>query len=208
MRKTKEEAEKTRVAILEAAEALFFERGVAHTTLEQIARSAGVTRGAIYWHFQNKAHLFHAMVEQIRLPPEQMACILAESASQDALPHLFELCCTSLRNLAVNPQKKRVLTILLHRCEFTDELREAEERNNHFIDQFIQVCTELFRNSASRLRPGVTPELAASLLHAYFVGICSDWLRKPDSFDLACCTDNLMHALFLGLLRDWPQAEG
>jgi len=47
VRRTKEEAEQTRDQILDAAEILFFERGVAHTSLEQIARAAGVTRGAV-----------------------------------------------------------------------------------------------------------------------------------------------------------------
>ncbi|WP_165679178.1 TetR family transcriptional regulator, partial [Metapseudomonas otitidis] len=65
MRRTKEEAEKTRADILAAAELLFLENGVAHTSLEQIARAAGVTRGAVYWHFQNKAHLFHEMLNQV-----------------------------------------------------------------------------------------------------------------------------------------------
>ena len=73
MRRTKEDAEKTRVALLASAERLFLDKGVAHTSLDQIARDAGVTRGAVYWHFQNKAHLFHEMLNQVRLPPEQMA---------------------------------------------------------------------------------------------------------------------------------------
>ena len=77
MRRTKEDAEKTRCAILAAAEQLFLERGVAHTSLEQIARHAGVTRGAVYWHFQNKAHLFHEMLNQVRLPLEPLAQQLA-----------------------------------------------------------------------------------------------------------------------------------
>lgn len=72
MRRTKEQAEQTRVAILEAAERLFLEKGVAQCSLEQIARAAGVTRGAVYWHFENKAHLFHEMLSQVRLPPEQL----------------------------------------------------------------------------------------------------------------------------------------
>ena len=73
MRRTKEEADNTRTAILTAAQLLFLKKGVSHTSLEQIARQAGVTRGAVYWHFQNKAHLFHEMLNQVRLPTEQMA---------------------------------------------------------------------------------------------------------------------------------------
>lgn len=53
VRRTKEEAQETRQQILEAAEKAFHARGVARTTLADIAKLAGVTRGAIYWHFQD-----------------------------------------------------------------------------------------------------------------------------------------------------------
>ena len=68
MRRTKQESEQTRRHIIVAARRVFARRGVAHTTLEHIAAAAGVTRGAIYWHFSNKTELFEAMREQVALP--------------------------------------------------------------------------------------------------------------------------------------------
>ncbi|PZQ36243.1 MAG: TetR family transcriptional regulator, partial [Ectopseudomonas oleovorans] len=99
MRRTKEDAEKTRHAILAAAEQLFLERGVAHTSLEQIARHAGVTRGAVYWHFQNKAHLFHEMLNQVRLPLEPLAQQLAAVDGLSSLQLLRDLCIEAMANL-------------------------------------------------------------------------------------------------------------
>src|SRR5690606_8881384 len=72
MRRTKEDAEQTRAGNLDDGERLFRWRGVAHTSLEHIARAAGVTRGAVDWHFQIQAVLFNAMLNQVRLPPEQI----------------------------------------------------------------------------------------------------------------------------------------
>jgi TetR/AcrR family acrAB operon transcriptional repressor len=54
-RATKEEALETRNRIIDAAEEVMFARGVAQTSLADVADAAGVTRGAIYWHFKNKA---------------------------------------------------------------------------------------------------------------------------------------------------------
>jgi len=206
MRRTKEEAEKTRIAILAAAERLFLERGVAHTSLDQIARDAGVTRGAVYWHFQNKAHLFHAMLDQVRLPPEQMTERLCLCHGQQPLQMLI-----ALRNLTIeaigalrsNEQKRRIFTILLHRCEFTEELREAEERHQAFINLFIDLCEDLLRKAADALRPGVTPRLAALSLHAQVVGLFSDYTRDPELFAEADARA-LIDPLFRGLARDWP----
>src|SRR6476659_3155944 len=71
-RRTKEEAQETRARLLDAAEQVFHEKGVAHASLEDIAAAAEVTRGAVYWHFKDKAELFDAMMQRVVLPSEAM----------------------------------------------------------------------------------------------------------------------------------------
>ena len=205
MRRTKEEAEKTRGAILDAAEHLFLENGVAHTSLEQIARAAGVTRGAVYWHFENKAHLFHEMLSQVRLPQEQMIDRLGGCGNQNPMQALRDLCLEAIVNLARDEQRKRIFNILLHRCEFTEELREAEERHYAFVNQFIQLCEALFARPAcsARLRPGITPLLASRAVHGLVIGLFSDWTRDPTLFDPLTDAEPMVDALFRGLVRDW-----
>jgi TetR/AcrR family acrAB operon transcriptional repressor len=73
VRRTKEEAQETRNRILDTAEQVFVKKGVSNTSLAQLAEAAGVTRGAIYWHFRNKADLFDAMMSRVVLPMEEMA---------------------------------------------------------------------------------------------------------------------------------------
>lgn len=58
-KKTKVDALKTRQHLIETAIVQFALRGVANTTLNDIADAADVTRGAIYWHFENKTQLFN-----------------------------------------------------------------------------------------------------------------------------------------------------
>ena len=65
-RRTREEALETREQLLDAAERVFLERGVGHATLAEVADAAGVTRGAVYHHFESKADLFEAMVARAR----------------------------------------------------------------------------------------------------------------------------------------------
>ena len=71
VRRTKEEAQETRNRILDTAEQVFVKKGVSNTSLAQLAEAAGVTRGAIYWHFRNKADLFDAMMSRVVLPMER-----------------------------------------------------------------------------------------------------------------------------------------
>lgn len=64
-RRTKEEAQATRESVLRAALDLFSEKGYSRTTLKDIAKSIGMTRGAVYWHFENKEALLAAMIDYV-----------------------------------------------------------------------------------------------------------------------------------------------
>lgn len=63
-RKTKEDAENTREMILQSALNCFYEKGFSRTGFEDIARPIGLTKGAVYWHFKNKAELLIALIRQ------------------------------------------------------------------------------------------------------------------------------------------------
>lgn len=71
-RKTKEEAEETRESVLLAALDLFSEKGYSRTTCSDIARRIGMTRGAVYWHFENKAVLLAALIDFMRSHRENL----------------------------------------------------------------------------------------------------------------------------------------
>lgn len=208
MRRTKEEADNTRTAILTAAELLFLKKGVSHTSLEQIARQAGVTRGAVYWHFQNKAHLFNEMLNQVRLPTEQMAKQISQCDPNNPIVGLRYLCTEVLLTVGSDERKRRILTILQRRCEFTADLREAEERHEAYINEFIDLCEQLFSqpSTAARLYAGITPRIAAISLHTMLLGLLSNWLRDPTLFDVALAGP-MLDGLLRGIITDWDPSD-
>ncbi|MBE6445310.1 MAG: TetR family transcriptional regulator [Alphaproteobacteria bacterium] len=63
-RRTKEEAEQTKQAILDSALSLFYEKGYTRTTFDEVAKRINLTKGAVYWHFRNKADLLAELMRQ------------------------------------------------------------------------------------------------------------------------------------------------
>lgn len=114
-----------------------------------------------------------------------------------------------MQSLLTQEKKRRILTILMQRCEFTEELREAQERNNAFVQMFIELCEQLFARDECRVRlhPGMTPRIASRALHALILGLFNDWLRDPRLFDPDADAEHLLEPMFRGLVRDWGQAS-
>ncbi|MBQ9578534.1 MAG: TetR family transcriptional regulator, partial [Ottowia sp.] len=65
MKRTPEQARQTRESLLRAALEVFDRRGVARASLTEIAHEAGVTRGALYWHFKSREELFDALFQRL-----------------------------------------------------------------------------------------------------------------------------------------------
>ena len=91
-RKSKEEAEKTRQAVIEAALDVFSEKGYVKATFDEIAARAGFTKGAVYWYFRNKADLVSALIsEYMERKRSEIAKDMPEVKTLDDLLEYFVL---------------------------------------------------------------------------------------------------------------------
>ncbi|MFG6666323.1 TetR family transcriptional regulator [Halomonas sp. HNIBRBA4712] len=201
-RKTKAEAAATREALLNAAEEVFFDKGVARTSLEQVARHAGVTRGAVYWHFKNKGDLFMALVEQVRMPFQSLVDEV-KNVDPDVSPmdSLHRACLAGMQRLE-RPHYRQILSILLHRCEFFSDINPLEmqrEINEECYAEMLVVFE--MASQQHQLREEIAPETATRLLQATLGGLFHDWLRAPESYSLSERGADIIDALILLLRR-------
>lgn len=201
-RRTKADAEATRQLILDAAETVFQEKGVSHTTLNDIATTAGVTRGAIYWHFENKIDLFNQMHERMHLPIQALAEQSASESEPDPLGRFRELLIVVLRDTVRNPHQRKVLDVLFLRCEYIAEMGELVERQSRYYLEAVGRTERTFRNAVARgqLPGGLDTRKASVALHAYIRGLLTHWLLVPDSFNLDQDAERLVDA-FIDSLR-------
>lgn len=185
-RRTKAEAEETRQKILDAAERLFFIDGVSRTSLEHIANEAGVTRGAIYWHFKNKVELFEALHERVKLPAEDMVERAMADGHPDPLTMIEQAMVESFVVLTEDEQRQRVFTILTCRCEYVGEMLAALARQREAHDHMRATMSRAFTlaQETGRLSPAWPPDVAASTVTCLMVGLMVDWIRFGRRFDL------------------------
>lgn len=205
VRRTKEEAQETRKQILEAAEQAFYDRGVSRTTLADIAALAGVTRGAIYWHFSNKADLVQAMLDSLHEPLEEMARASESEDEIDPLGWTRKLLTHLFQQIACDPKTRRINEILFHKFEFTDEMCDMrQQRQFVWLDANERIALALGNASRQGQLPAdLNPQRAAICLHAYVHGIIGQWLLVPESFSLQDDAERLVDGI-LDMLRYSP----
>jgi TetR/AcrR family acrAB operon transcriptional repressor len=202
-RRTKEEAAATRDSILDAAEKLFVEQGVSRTTLQHIASAAGVTRGAIYWHFDDKGALFNAMMERATLPLEAELQVLDEAESRDPLSDLREYVLAVLRRTVEDPVARRVFEIATLKVEFVDEMDAVRCRRQHGLSQWMARAERRIKLAADHGLIGkVEPATVALAMWTMIDGLIRNWMFAPQSFDLLqlgqCVIDPYMEGLRAG----------
>lgn len=185
-RRSKADAQLTRERILDAAEHAFLQAGVSRTSLEQIAQRAGVTRGAVYFHFRDKADLFNAMLNRVTLPLEQQIRLSGDRQVADPVAQVRRSFVAALKATVEDPQVRRVIEITLHRVEHTPELQGVRERRLRGHQRRVADIERGFRRAARQgdWRPAVSARVAALGVHALVDGLIQDWLLDPQAFNL------------------------
>ncbi|MGJ7582209.1 TetR family transcriptional regulator [Variovorax sp. RHLX14] len=184
-RHTKEEALATRNRLLDAAELLFQAQGVSQTSLQQIAVQASATRGAIYWHFKDKADLFNAMMERVTLPLE---AALQKSAAVDEEPlrAVVGMLVAALELMTTDPQMRRVFEVATQKVEYTQDMQSVHHRHLASLNACVADYEKALHHAANRHRVtlAVPASVAAQGLHALVCGLIQNWLLDPEAFDL------------------------
>lgn len=201
VRRTKEEALETRNLLLDAAERVFHEKGVSRTSLNDIAEAAGLTRGAIYWHFKNKADLFDAMMERVTLPLETLVDVSDGRTVDDPLGHVRACAVGVLEQTARDAQMQRVFEIVAHKCEYVDDMESLRQRHLECRSECLDQVEAGFRLAAEKgqLPAAVNPRRAAIGMHALIDGLIDNWLLDPGYFDLGSEAARMIDIYLAGL---------
>jgi TetR/AcrR family acrAB operon transcriptional repressor len=183
---------------------LFVEQGVSRTTLQHIASAAGVTRGAIYWHFDDKGALFNAMMERAILPLEAEMQVLDQAESDDPLVDLRNYMLAVLRRTVEDPGARRVFEIATLKVEFVGEMDAVRQRRQQNMAGWMSRAEGRIRAAAEKGLIGgqVEPGDIALALWIMIDGLIRTWMFDPQGFDLLqigrCVIDPYLDGLRAG----------
>ncbi|QNP50332.1 TetR family transcriptional regulator [Diaphorobacter aerolatus] len=126
-RRTKAEADETRTRLLDAAEEVFFEKGVSRTSLGDIAQRAGATRGAVYWHFKDKVDLFSSMLNRVCMPFDELCDDLY--GDMPPLVRIRESIRNVFENVTLDERRRKIFDTAMFKMEYVGELEDMRERH-------------------------------------------------------------------------------
>lgn len=199
-RKTKEEAQITRSKLLDAARIMFYEKGVAATRLEDIAAEAGVTRGALYHHFDNKLSIFTAMHECTHCEMHSVFLTSMETAT-DPSRTFEDFCVDFLIDLETNEEMQRIFKILSLKCDYSGEMEAFLEVDNKKRENSLHTFEQSFKKmkAAGQINKDRDAKLAALSFFCYLTGIVTSYLRQPDLFNFRKQARPLIHQFLVSL---------
>jgi TetR/AcrR family acrAB operon transcriptional repressor len=174
MRRTKEDAARTRAAIVDAALACFDRHGIAGSTVDRIAAEAKCTKGAVYHHFAGKRDILAELRDQVSVPMlDEMDTELLHEGGSPALDRIEGFLLRMLDRLDSDSRTRRVITVMQLRCEYVDdladELQGAARKQEHMARAFEAAYREA--RKAGQLAPGVDPAVAATETLMFLSGL-------------------------------------
>lgn len=202
MKRTKEEAAITRATLLKTALSVFSAKGYAATTLDDVAKAAKVTRGAIYWHFKSKADLYNTLVQEFSARGD---IVVQEAAGEggtliDILRRIFVRICTVIEE---DKELRAVMELTLFKTGLDSELQPGRKKQIEAGNALLAGIAEAMRQGVAQgvLRSDIDPADMARAFIAFENGAIQLWLLAPRSFSLKASAESFANILVAGLQK-------
>ena len=198
MRRTKEEAEQTRQDLLDAALTVFSQKGYTATRLEDVARAAGVTRGAIYHHFGSKAELYSALIEEANKVGNS-AIDRAVIEGGTFIEIVTRILVYTFALLEEDQRFSEVMALQLT----TPDVEVLSQRRYGEAQELVASISGFFRliTEQGELRQDLDPLTAARAFLGYQYGLSSLWLFNRDAFSIKDNAPELAEIFVHGIVK-------
>lgn len=168
-------------------------KGYSGTRLEDIAKEAGVTRGAIYWHFENKTRLYEELIYESYLNYGNLIDRIIES-NDTPVAKITRIMRDTLVLLEKDSEFRGVEEILFFKTESVEPVRDVFLDISKFVKKLRAKLSELIVEGIKigEINPKIDPEIAALAIVSYLSGLEIAWLSDAEDFSLEETVDRLI----------------
>lgn len=201
-RKCKEDAEKTRQAVIESALDVFSEKGYAKATFDEIAARAGFTKGAVYWYFRNKADLVAALIgEYMERKRAELMPDIPQGDTLDDLLDYFTLWASVLRK---DVRFSKFNRFIICQMEWSEAVVSRVQKNlvaqkDWHLEKINQVLVKSLERG--ELKEGVDLSMVREIIRSTYIGIVFSSLNRFTEGDIEEKVRTGLGFLFEGLKK-------
>lgn len=199
MKRTKEKAAETKELLFNAALQVCSKKGYQGTTLNDIAKEAGVTRGAIHWHFGNKLNLFISIAEKAQ---KKINEVIEDSIKDDQTP------LTSLKIIMQNffsyvfknQEFKNIVNIAV-RAKMSDDLADLKEVYIEALENRKKFIIDLIKEGmeTGEIKKNLNPERTSAAIISFVSGSVNNWIFNAELFPLESGVDDYIDLIITGI---------
>ena len=200
-------AEPPRKQMLAAAIDCFARHGYRGTSIERIAREAGVTKGALYYHFRDKEDLLHAAVTE-RVGEFERQVVRNVEPARDAFATLRHVVDTCFFHATVSNHRRFIITLMVEALDTDPRLSEEFRRILRGMRGFLAEVVERGQREGT-MRRDVDAAAVAATIAGGIMGAEIQHYQDPERIDLRAVLDTLIEQLADWLAtRGWREAPG
>ena len=175
MRRTKEDAEQTRQAILESAMDIFYEKGYSKTTFDEIAKRINLTKGAVYWYFRNKPDIVAALINDFVQKHIKRLEEFRAGKEEENLDILADMMLLAYHHMKKNPLEYKFIFFITCQMEWSEAILV---KIRPLVEQTREVSRKIMSDTLCKLKESIT-----EILQALWMGLLENYLAKRMTLD-------------------------
>jgi TetR/AcrR family transcriptional regulator, acrAB operon repressor len=191
--------------LLDIAIDCFARYGFQATSIDRIAKAAGLTKGALYYHFKDKEALLFAAVTN-RLGQFERRVVTDLAAVPDAPTTLREVAQVCLDHATKSNHRRMIVTLMVEAIDthprLAGEFRAMMQRFRQYLERIVR-----HGQAAGQFRKEIDATLAAEVYAGAVMGVEIQYYQDPQHFNLAAAIAAFIEQ-FIGWLSVPPPALG
>ena len=181
MRRTKEDAEQTRRAILASAMNIFCEKGYSKTTFDEIAKRIDLTKGAVYWYFRNKPDIVAALINDFAQKHIVLINDFLNTCHEPEFQNIIDMELLINKHIKEDEEFSKFLFFITSQMEWSESIiskvrPSIEETQNIGRNLMTRILQNL--QHKGKIRTDIDVSMIAEVLRMLYAGILEGYFTK------------------------------